>query len=248
MDIQSLLVTKILLPLYSLLGGLVRRRLGQTTVLERSWDQRIELAGESTLVSKVLTQRSLLTVSNDLSISSFMSFSAKPNSVLLATCTYFICNRGNSRKTKKVIFSKAFDKIKCMNIHHSLIHLKTFIEQQLYVLIPVLDAQIYDRNSHEWSLNSSGKTKQKHKLGIFLIYLLSVVTPVFVVLKVDFQLWRTEGTLVCGGMGISLQGLPLLQSIRLEGTGSAAEAHELSCPNACGIFPHQGLSPCPLYW
>ena len=24
-------------------------------------------------------------------------------------------------------------------------------------------------------------------------------------------------------------------------------AHRLSCPAACGIFPGQGLSPCPLY-
>ena len=32
---------------------------------------------------------------------------------------------------------------------------------------------------------------------------------------------------------------------RLEGTGSAAVAHELGCPHACGIFPHQGLNPCP---
>ena len=31
-------------------------------------------------------------------------------------------------------------------------------------------------------------------------------------------------------------------------TGSAAVAHGLSCPAACGIVPDQGLSSCPLHW
>ena len=25
-------------------------------------------------------------------------------------------------------------------------------------------------------------------------------------------------------------------------------AHRLSCSAACGIFPDQGLNPCPLHW
>ena len=29
---------------------------------------------------------------------------------------------------------------------------------------------------------------------------------------------------------------------------SVAEAHELSCPMACGIFPDQGLNLGPLHW
>ena len=29
---------------------------------------------------------------------------------------------------------------------------------------------------------------------------------------------------------------------------SAAVAHRLSCPVACGIFPDQGSNPCPLNW
>ena len=31
---------------------------------------------------------------------------------------------------------------------------------------------------------------------------------------------------------------------RLQGTGSAVVVRELSCPEACGIFPVQGLNPC----
>ena len=31
-------------------------------------------------------------------------------------------------------------------------------------------------------------------------------------------------------------------------TGSVVVAHGLSCSAACGIFPDQGLNPCPLHW
>ena len=34
----------------------------------------------------------------------------------------------------------------------------------------------------------------------------------------------------------------------LQSTGSVVVAHGLSCSLACGIFPNQGLDPCPLYW
>lgn len=34
----------------------------------------------------------------------------------------------------------------------------------------------------------------------------------------------------------------------LWGTGSTAVAHRLSCPQARGIFPDQGLNPCPQHW
>ena len=35
---------------------------------------------------------------------------------------------------------------------------------------------------------------------------------------------------------------------RLQSTGSVVVAHGLSCSAACGIFPDQGLNPCPLHW
>ena len=34
----------------------------------------------------------------------------------------------------------------------------------------------------------------------------------------------------------------------LQSTGPGAQAHGLSCPGACGIFPDSGLNPCPLHW
>ena len=44
-------------------------------------------------------------------------------------------------------------------------------------------------------------------------------------------------------VGFSLWGLLLLQS-----TGSVVVAHGCGCSAACGIFPDQGLNPCPLHW
>ena len=35
---------------------------------------------------------------------------------------------------------------------------------------------------------------------------------------------------------------------RLQSTGSVVVVHRLSCSAACGIFPEQGLNPCPLHW
>ena len=69
-------------------------------------------------------------------------------------------------------------------------------------------------------------------------------------------------------MGFSLQWLLLLRSTvsrrtgfiscgtrasvvvarGFQSTGSVVVAHGLSCSMACGIFPDQGLNPCPLHW
>ena len=46
-------------------------------------------------------------------------------------------------------------------------------------------------------------------------------------------------------------GLPLSRPLLLRSSrraGSAVVAHGLSCSAACGIFPDQGLNPCPLHW
>ena len=43
-----------------------------------------------------------------------------------------------------------------------------------------------------------------------------------------------------------IAGLLLLQSTGFRRSGSVVVVHGLSSPVACGIFPHQGLNPCPL--
>ena len=41
----------------------------------------------------------------------------------------------------------------------------------------------------------------------------------------------------------------LVAERRLQATwASVAVVHRLRCPSVCGIFPDQGLNPCPLHW
>ena len=48
--------------------------------------------------------------------------------------------------------------------------------------------------------------------------------------------------------GLSLSRPLLLQSTGSRRAGSVVVAHRPSCSAACGIFPNQGLNPCPLHW
>ena len=56
-----------------------------------------------------------------------------------------------------------------------------------------------------------------------------------------------------GPLFIAVRGLSLSRPLPLRGTGSRRAgsvivAHRPSCSAACGIFPDQGLNPCPLNW
>ena len=48
--------------------------------------------------------------------------------------------------------------------------------------------------------------------------------------------------------GLSLSRHLLLRSTVSRRAGSVIVAHGPSCSAACGIFPDQGLNPCPLHW
>ena len=48
--------------------------------------------------------------------------------------------------------------------------------------------------------------------------------------------------------GLSLSRPLLLWSTGSRRAGSVVVAHGPSCSAACGIFPDQGLNPCPLHW
>ena len=50
----------------------------------------------------------------------------------------------------------------------------------------------------------------------------------------------------CAGLSLS-RPLPL-RSTGSRCTGSVVVAHGPNCSVACGIFPDQGLNPCPLHW
>ena len=47
---------------------------------------------------------------------------------------------------------------------------------------------------------------------------------------------------------LSLSWPLLLRSTGSRRAGSVIVAHGPSCSTACGIFPDQGLNPCPLHW
>ena len=55
------------------------------------------------------------------------------------------------------------------------------------------------------------------------------------------QLWNVGSVVVAHGLSVC--GLQQLWH-----AGSVVVAHGLSCSAACGIFPDQGLNPCPLHW
>ena len=48
--------------------------------------------------------------------------------------------------------------------------------------------------------------------------------------------------------GLSLSRPLLLRSTGSRHAGSVVVAHGSGCSAACGIFPDQGLNPCPLHW
>ena len=55
----------------------------------------------------------------------------------------------------------------------------------------------------------------------------------------------------CGKRGplfIAVHGPLLLRSTGSRCPGSVVVAHGPSCSVACGIFPDQGSTPCPLHW
>ncbi|XP_061036078.1 Bardet-Biedl syndrome 4 protein isoform X2 [Eubalaena glacialis] len=65
-------------------------------------------------------------------------------------------------------------------------------------------------------------------------------------LEFDPELWRAGATLHRGVRASHCRGLSL-RSTDSRRAGSVVVAHGLSCSMACGIFPDQGLNPCPLH-
>ena len=68
------------------------------------------------------------------------------------------------------------------------------------------------------------------------------------------QAFHCGGFSCCGALALGTQasvvvarGLSSSDSRALECRLSSVE-HRLSCFAACGIFPDQGLNPCPLHW
>ena len=108
--------------------------------------------------------------------------------------------------------------------------------------------------------------------GLVTIFFLFLYINVFIYLFIfgwvgslllctgPLQLQQVGATLHCGAWASHHGGLshcgaraPDVQASvvvarGLQSAGSVVVAHRLSCSAACGIFPDQGLNPCPLYW
>ena len=52
----------------------------------------------------------------------------------------------------------------------------------------------------------------------------------------------------CGAQVSHCGGFSCCGAWALGTQASVVVAHGLSCSVACGIFPDQGLNPCPLHW
>ena len=55
-------------------------------------------------------------------------------------------------------------------------------------------------------------------------------------------------TLRCGVQASHCSGFSCCRARALGTWASVVVARGLSCSTACGIFPDQGLNPCPLHW
>ena len=108
---------------------------------------------------------------------------------------------------------------------------------------------------------------QQHVVNIFPSFLLKIYIIIFIFIFKNFfknfiyfilvalglrcctwvflWLWRVGATLHCGAQASHCGGFPCCGSRH---AGSVVVAHGLSCSGACGIFPDQGLNPCPLHW
>ena len=100
--------------------------------------------------------------------------------------------------------------------------------------------------------------------GIFFFFLyMSVRYFLFFYLFIIFSFWlcwvfvsvRGLSIVAASGghsssrcAGLSLSRPLLLRSTGCRRAGSVVVAHGPSCSAACGIFPDQGLNPCPLHW
>ena len=64
-----------------------------------------------------------------------------------------------------------------------------------------------------------------------------------------FSSWGNQALLFVVGCGLLVAVPTLVAGHRLLGVqASVVVVCEFCCPGACGIFPGQGLKPCPLHW
>ena len=130
----------------------------------------------------------------------------------------------------------------------------------LYLLPDRCDGR-EDRNGHRLQVTEESDNDAYHFLFIHLfIYLYIYLFLNFYVFTYFCLCWvfvsvRGLSLVAASGghssslcAGLSLSRPLLLRSTGSRRAGSVIVAHGPSCSTACGIFPDQGLNPCPLHW
>ena len=87
---------------------------------------------------------------------------------------------------------------------------------------------------------------QNNSLFILFFFIFGCVGSSFLC-EGFLQLRQVGATLHRGARASHDRGLSL-RSTGSRRAGSVVVAHGPSCSAACGIFPDQGLNPCPLHW
>ena len=124
--------------------------------------------------------------------------------------------------------------------YHSVVGVKILICYIFFFLIYKL--LVHSFHPHD--------TVKKSK-AFFLLLLLFIY---FWLLWVFVAACRLSLVVVSGGYpslqcaGFSLRWLLLLRNTGSRAQASVVVAHGLRCSVACGIFPDQGLNPCPVHW
>ena len=111
-------------------------------------------------------------------------------------------------------------------------------------------------NSWSWDVKSTSHTWNKTYLVMYnSFFFFNTYLFIYFWLCWVFVSVRGLSLVVASGghsssrcVGLSLSWPLLLRSTNSRRAGSVVVAHGPSCSTACGIFPDQGLYPCPLHW
>ena len=109
-----------------------------------------------------------------------------------------------------------------------------------------LDTHLHFAFLHLWA--SEITPNQFTDLFYLFIYLFIYLFMVFVSVRGLSLVAASGGHSSSRCAGLSLSRPLSLQSTGFRRAGSVVVAHGPSCSAACGIFPDQGLNPCPLHW
>ena len=100
-------------------------------------------------------------------------------------------------------------------------------------------------------VQQSGSVTHIHVVILFSIFylFLAVLGPCCCTHKLSLVVEsKSYSSLRCTGFSFRWRLCCRARAHGLKHAGPVVGAHRLGCRAACGIFPEQGLNPCPLHW